>query len=186
MSRDDDDEVTEPSDHDEQREARRREFSRREILRAGMAAPAILSLPALLAACGSDHSDSAQRTSANHQDHTDTSGHSDHSDTGQHTDHADKAHSDHGDAAQHNDHADNAHTDGGHVDHADAPHTDHVDGGHVDKVHIDKGQHFDFGPVHVDGVAPPHNDVHFDVPHFDLPQHNDFHFDSGSPPTQRP
>ena len=68
-------------------------FSRREILRAGMVAPAVLSVPALLAACGGGHGDSAKNvsTGGSHLDHTDASGHSDHADASQHSDHADKA-----------------------------------------------------------------------------------------------
>src|SRR5438270_9198 len=92
-----------PASDDEGQQARQRQFSRREILRAGMAVPAVLAVPALAAACGGGSSTAA------------AAGHGDHSDSGNHADHAD-----HGDAS-HNDtsHSDSAHTDSTHTDKGD-------------------------------------------------------------------
>ena len=72
------------------RASRERDFSRRALLRAGVGLPAVLSLGALAAACGSDdkHSDAG---GGSHADHTD--GDAAHTDAA----HADTTHNDHGD-----------------------------------------------------------------------------------------
>lgn len=127
-------------------EDREREFSRRQLLRAGSAVPVVLSAE-WLAACGSSHSDA-------HGDHTDAP-------------HDDAAHTDtHSDGGGHSDHG---HTDtGGHGDngHSDTSHDD--TGQHSDTAHSDT-------PQHSDEPAPTHNDVpaHNDAP---VPIHNDFPF----------
>jgi hypothetical protein len=117
---------------EEERDARQRQFSRREILRAGIALPAVLSLPIVAAACGG-----GSTVSAGHGDHTDTGAHSDHAD------HQDAGHNDssHGDST----HTDTSHTDRGHADHSDSG-TKHADTG---------GTHTDTGGTHAD---IPHND----------------------------
>ena len=156
---------------DEERQERQRQFSRRELLRAGMALPAAVSLPAIAGACGGGNAGAV---------HTDTA-HSDHSDASSHTDHLDAAHSDspHGDS--HGGHID-SHSDshGGHVDsHADhhdsnirvVPHTDHADVQHADGSSGVAGPHTDYA-AHTDGkFATKHGDsggtTHADVPHQD-------------------
>ena len=94
MADDHRDDVTGAPSDDEGRDDRARQFSRREILRAGMAVPAVLSIPALAAACGGGGSNTA-------------AGHGDHSDSGNHGDHADHSDASHND----NSHSDSAHTD---------------------------------------------------------------------------
>lgn len=130
-----------PSD-DEGRQARQRQFSRREILRAGMAVPAVLAVPALAAACGGGSS-----TAAGHGDHTDSGSHNDHAD------HSDAAHND-------NSHGDSIHTDSAHTDHG----TTHSDTGttHSDSGSVHSDSHHDF--KHIDNIRPVFN--HTDTPGF--------------------
>jgi hypothetical protein len=190
---------------DDEHQQREREFSRRELLRAGWAVPVAVSLGGLAAACsGGGHSDSAAKsrsTSAStttapggtsttqgaHADaaHTDTP-HTDgqHNDGG-HADHADAPHSD----TPHADHSDaphDDHGDGGHADHADTPHADtpHVDTPHADAsptrvIHDDEGGTHGDGTIFGDGaivITPDHTDT---IPHNDS-THDDtgFHADS--------
>jgi hypothetical protein len=124
---------------DDERSARKREFSRRELLRAGAAVPIVFSAGYILAACGGGgHSDKAKGRS--HGDHTDAS----HNDTS----HSDSTHTDRA-------HTDTAHTDAGHSDHSDSGHSDHADT-HSDNVHSDTGHN----DVHADTA-------HTDTPHID-------------------
>jgi hypothetical protein len=172
---------------DDEREERQRQFSRRELLRAGIAVPVVLSLSAVAEACGGGSS-----AAAGHADHTDSGNHADHAD------HQDASHNDtaHGDSL----HTDSAHTDHGHIDtgHGDAGHSDsghsdagHGDTGHSDTPHTDKGNVPSHGD-HSDGFT--HNDasgltgsIHTDTgPHGD---HSDLsktpalrHADSGHSP----
>jgi hypothetical protein len=143
MDPDRSDEPTIPSSEGEDRADRQRQFSRRELLRAGMAAPVVLSLPMVAAACGG-----GSNTAAGHGDHTDSGSHSDHAD------HSDSAHNDtsHSDSA----HTDSSHADKGHVDttHSDTTHSDtHKDTG---TVQIHKDTHSDTGTVqiHTDHSSP--------------------------------
>jgi hypothetical protein len=164
---------------DDEREERQRQFSRRELLRAGIAVPVVVSLSAVAEACGGGSSKAA--------------GHADHTDSGSHTDHQDASHNDnaHGDAthsdSNHTDsgHSDSGHSDAGHGDtgHTDAPHTDtahnapahgdHADGfthndasGLNGSIHTDTGPHGDHSDLsktpalrHADSGHSPHGDV---------------------------
>jgi hypothetical protein len=144
---------------DEERAERGRQFSRRELLRVGMAVPAVLSLPMIAAAC-----DGGSSTAAGHSDHTDSGSHSDHAD------HSDAGHNDtsHEDSA----HTDSSHSDKGHTDttHSDTTHNDttHSDTTHSDTAHTDKA-HTDATPGHSDHAdnfgqvqKPQHFDAHYD------------------------
>ncbi|HEX4540157.1 MAG TPA: hypothetical protein VH112_07915 [Acidimicrobiales bacterium] len=155
---------------DQERRERHRQFSRRELLRAGIALPAVLSLPVMAAACGGGSS-----VAAGHGDHTDSGGHSDHAD------HQDAGHNDssHGDST----HTDTSHTDRGHTDHSDSGAT-HADTGgtHTDVPHNDSP-----GVHHVDERPPYggclHNDLYSQYHHGDNGQvtnhldHVDYHGD---------
>ena len=110
---------------------RRKDFTRRALLRAGWTVPLITTVNIPSAFAQSPPPDPP------HLDHTD------HADV-PHTDHADAPHTDHADAP-HTDHADAPHTDAPHTDHTDVPHTDHVDLPHED--------HQDHVDTHVDVPA---------------------------------
>ena len=164
-----------PDDPRGERDTRAADFSRRALLRAGMALPAVLSFGALAAACGGESQGdavkaatpstkkrgSATRTGAAPTGGTNLAGshgdavHADHADGG----HGDTPHSDHADAP----HAD--HSDGGHADHADV---DHVDTQHGDQVLRHADSHEDRGGGHLDEFHgdSPHDDVaHTDQPY---------------------
>src|SRR5262245_4628935 len=135
---------------------RRRDFTRRALLRAGWVVPMVttVNIPSASAQLPTPpphndvhgdsghgdevvehldvHLDSITPPHEDHDDHTDVP----HTDTPPHTD---APHSDH------SDHSDLPHTDTPHVD---DPHTDHADGAHTDVPHSD---------------TPPHTDV----PHTD-------------------
>lgn len=154
--------VSGPPSEDEGREARQRQFSRREILRAGMAVPAVIAVPALAAACGGGSS-----SAAGHGDHTDSGTHNDHSD------HTDAAHND-------NSHGDSTHTDSAHTDHG----TTHSDTGttHSDTgtTHTDTGathtdSHGDF--KHIDNLGPGFNHQDQVIRHHDGANNTSTHLD---------
>ena len=166
MAPDDRDDI---SPEDEQPNERSRDFSRRQLLRAGAALPLVLSAGSLLAACGgSSHSDKAKNQA--HGDHTDAA----HDDTSHgdssHTDraHTDRAHVDqggtHNDTGTHSDSGTHSDT-GGYQDHGDArpPHGDTTVRDH---------RHGDTHSDHVDGNVRDHRhtDTHGDhVDHIDTP-----------------
>jgi hypothetical protein len=157
-----------PTESDDERQRREREFSRREMLRMGMAVPAVLSAGAILAACGGG------------DDHTDTA----HVDTNATTTpaHGDSGASGHGDSG----HGDSGHADQAHNDHHDNPHGDvaHTDAAHGDLHH--DGEHNDGSSGYLN--TTPHQDCSncegdngIIYQHLDAPAHADSHGDSGPP-----
>ena len=183
---------------EEEQGIRERDFSRRELLRAGWGIPAVLVSGGVLAACGDDHGDAhGDHTDAPHDDavHTDT-----HTDGGQRNPggHSDTGGGGHSDRGGHGDtpHVDTPHGDAAHGDDAHADRTTTI--GHSDSHVItegpgggpcphpvrptpDGGLHTDTFCRHFDepGVPAHFDEPHVDRPHVDTPHSDRAHVDRG-------